>query len=68
MRDTLRGRGVSILMIEQNARAALEISDFGIVLELGQTRLMDTAERVLGDPRIGQLFLGGAMTDGDDNA
>jgi branched-chain amino acid transport system ATP-binding protein len=60
----LRGRGVSILMIEQNARAALEISDFGIVLELGQTRLVDTAGRVLNDPRVGQLFLGGAMADG----
>ena len=60
----LRGRGVTILMIEQNARAALGISDFGIVLELGQTRLVDTAERVLNDPRVGQLFLGGAMTDG----
>jgi branched-chain amino acid transport system ATP-binding protein len=60
----LRGRGVTILMIEQNARSALEISDFGIVLELGQTRLMDKAERVLNDPRIGQLFLGGAMTEG----
>jgi branched-chain amino acid transport system ATP-binding protein len=60
----LRGRGVSILMIEQNARSALQISDFGIVLELGQARLMDTAERVLNDPRIGQLLLGGAMTDG----
>lgn len=59
----LRDRGVSILMIEQNARSALEISDFGIVLELGQTRLFDRAERVLGDPRIGQLFLGGAMTE-----
>jgi branched-chain amino acid transport system ATP-binding protein len=59
----LRERGVSILMIEQNARSALEISDFGIVLELGQTRLVDTAERVLADPRIGQLFLGGTMTD-----
>src|SRR3954465_3784058 len=59
----LRDRGVSILMIEQNARSALEISDFGIVLELGQTRLVDTAQRVLNDPRIGQLFLGGAMTD-----
>ncbi len=57
----LRNRGVSILMIEQNARSALEISDFGIVLELGQTRLVDKAERVLNDPRIGQLFLGGAM-------
>jgi branched-chain amino acid transport system ATP-binding protein len=60
----LRGRGVTILMIEQNARSALEISDFGIVLELGRTRLMDKAERVLNDPRIGQLFLGGAMMEG----
>ena len=59
----LRDRGVSILMIEQNARSALEISDYGIVLELGQTRLVDTAQRVLNDPRIGQLFLGGTMTE-----
>jgi branched-chain amino acid transport system ATP-binding protein len=59
----LRDRGVSILMIEQNARSALEISDFGIVLELGQTRVVDHAERILRDPRIGQLFLGGAMTE-----
>ena len=60
---TLRDRGVSILMIEQNARSALEISDFGIVLELGRTRLVDKADRVLNDPRIGQLFLGGAMEE-----
>jgi branched-chain amino acid transport system ATP-binding protein len=60
----LRDRGVSILMIEQNARSALAISDYGIVLELGQTRLADKAERLLGDPRIGELFLGGAMKDG----
>ena len=60
---SLRDRGVTILMIEQNARSALEISDFGIVLELGQTRMVDKAERILNDPRIGQLFLGGAMED-----
>src|ERR1700680_3148554 len=60
----LRDRGVSILMIEQKARAALEISDFGIVLELGQTRIVDKAERILRDPRIGPLFLGGAMKAG----
>jgi branched-chain amino acid transport system ATP-binding protein len=59
----LRARGVSILMIEQNARSALEISDYGIVLELGRTRLVDKADKVLNDPRIGQLFLGGAMED-----
>ena len=57
----LRDRGVSILLIEQNARSALEISDFGIVLELGQTRLVDKADRVLSNPRVGQLFLGGAI-------
>ncbi len=59
----LRGQGVSILMIEQNARSALQISDYGVVLELGQTRLIDRADRVLSDPRIGQLFLGGAMAE-----
>jgi len=59
----LRDRGVTVLLIEQNARSALEISDFGIVLELGRTRLVDRAERLLNDPRIGQLFLGGAMED-----
>ena len=63
MLQQLRDRGVTVLLIEQNARSALEISDFGIVLELGRTRLVDSAERVLGDPRIGQLFLGGAMED-----
>ncbi|MGY3078618.1 branched-chain amino acid transport system ATP-binding protein [Bradyrhizobium sp. LM6.10] len=63
---SLRERGVTILMIEQNARSALEISDIGIVLELGQTRMVDGAKRILNDPRIGQLFLGGAMEE--DNA
>jgi branched-chain amino acid transport system ATP-binding protein len=33
------------------------------VLELGRTRLVDKAERVLNDPRIGQLFLGGVMAE-----
>ncbi len=59
----LRARGVSVLMIEQNARSALQISDYGIVLELGRTRMFDTARRVLDDPRVVQLFLGGVMTE-----
>jgi branched-chain amino acid transport system ATP-binding protein len=57
----LRGRGVSVLMIEQNARSALEISDYGLVLELGRTRIFDKAENVLNDPRVAQLFLGGVL-------
>ncbi len=57
----LRARGVTVLMIEQNAKRALEQSDFGIVLELGCTRMQDRAEKILADPRIGQLFLGGGL-------
>jgi len=57
----LRARGVTVLMVEQNARAALTISDFGIVLELGQTRIVDAAGKILNDPRIGKLFLGGGL-------
>jgi branched-chain amino acid transport system ATP-binding protein len=60
----LRGRGVSVLMIEQNARSALEISDYGLVLELGRTRIFDKADKVLNDPRVAQLFLGGVL-EGD---
>lgn len=57
----LRDRGVTILLIEQNARQALQISDYGLVLELGQTRIEDAAEAILADPRIAQLFLGGGL-------
>ena len=57
----MRERGITVLMIEQNAKRALEISDHGIVLELGRTRIADTAPAILADPRIGQLFLGGGL-------
>ena len=48
-------------MVEQNARSALEHSDYGIVLEMGQTRIEAEARAVLADRRVGQLFLGGGM-------
>jgi branched-chain amino acid transport system ATP-binding protein len=60
LRD-MRARGITVLMIEQNAKRALENSDYGIVLELGRTRIADRAEKILADPRIGQLFLGGGL-------
>jgi branched-chain amino acid transport system ATP-binding protein len=63
----LRSRGVTVLMVEQNARSALEMSDYGIVLELGRARTADKADRILGNPKIGQLFLGGSMV-GDSSA
>ena len=57
----LRDAGVTILLIEQNARAALAISDYGLVLEQGLTRIEDRADTILADPRIAQLFLGGGI-------
>jgi branched-chain amino acid transport system ATP-binding protein len=57
----LRAQGVTILLIEQNARQALAISDYGLVLEQGQTRIQDTAANILADPRVAQLFLGGGL-------
>jgi len=59
----LRASGVSLLMVEQNARAALELSDYGIVLEQGRTRIEDRADAILIDPRLQQLFLGGGLAD-----
>jgi len=56
----LRRQGTTILMVEQNARSALGISDDGIVLELGRTRMIGRAERLLNDPAVGHLFLGGS--------
>ena len=59
---SLRDSGVTILLIEQNAKQALQISDYGLVLEQGRTRIEDTAPNILADTRIAQLFLGGGLS------
>jgi branched-chain amino acid transport system ATP-binding protein len=61
----LREAGVTILLIEQNAKQALQMSDFGLVLEQGQTRIEDTATNILADSRIAQLFLGGGLAQAE---
>ena len=53
--------GMTILMVEQNARSALAIADRGYVLELGRERLEGPAERLLHDPAVAQLYLGGTL-------
>jgi ABC-type branched-subunit amino acid transport system ATPase component len=50
--------GVASLLVEQNARATLDISDRGYVLIAGQTRLEGSGEALLGDPEIAQHYLG----------
>ena len=56
-----RDKGVTIVLIEQNAKQALQMSDDALVLEQGQTRIEDSASKILTDPRIAQLFLGGGL-------
>ena len=54
----LRARGVAILLVEQNARAALEIADEGFVLETGEVTLAGTAAALARDPRVVETYLG----------
>jgi branched-chain amino acid transport system ATP-binding protein len=51
--------GISILMVEQNARQALEIADKGFVLVQGRNRFTDTGAALLADPDVRRSFLGG---------
>lgn len=59
----LREEGVSILLVEQNARAALEISDYGYVLETGSVVLEGPAAPLADDPRVQACYLGGGSDD-----
>jgi branched-chain amino acid transport system ATP-binding protein len=54
----LRRRGASILLVEQNARAALQISDRGYVLETGEVAFAGSARELADDPRVVETYLG----------
>jgi len=56
----LRDSGVAILLIEQNARAALEVADYGYVLETGEIGLQGPAAELARDPRVIETYLGTA--------
>ncbi|HUH39237.1 MAG TPA: ABC transporter ATP-binding protein, partial [Castellaniella sp.] len=55
---------VSILLVEQNARAALESSDFGYVLETGEMVLSGDSRMLSRDERVRETYLGGGNDDG----
>ncbi len=65
---TLRDRGMAILLVEQNARAALEIADEGYVLETGQVRLHGPARELARNPALTSLYLGGTTDQPDSSA
>ena len=51
--------GISILMVEQNAKQALKMADWGYVLSTGENRFEDTGPNLLSNPEVLELFLGG---------
>lgn len=56
--NDLRKKGVAILLVEQNARAALQVADYGYVLETGEVSLQGSGEELRTDPRVVESYLG----------
>jgi branched-chain amino acid transport system ATP-binding protein len=54
----LRRTGVAILLVEQNARAALQLADYGYVLEMGEVAIAGRSEELAGNPRVIESYLG----------
>jgi ABC-type branched-subunit amino acid transport system ATPase component len=54
----VKRRGIAIVMVEQNARRALELSDRGYVLDMGRNAYVGTGESLLRDPKVEELYLG----------
>ena len=54
----LRANGLSILLVEQNVRAALQVSDYGYVLEMGEIAIEGPSEQLAGDARVVETYLG----------
>ena len=54
----LKSTGVAILLVEQNARAALQIADYGYVLETGEVSLAGPSAELAADPRVIESYLG----------
>jgi branched-chain amino acid transport system ATP-binding protein len=55
----MRDAGTAVLLVEQNARRALETADIGCVLDLGRVHISGPARDLLADPQLGELYLGG---------
>jgi branched-chain amino acid transport system ATP-binding protein len=57
--ETIRKSGVTILLVEQNALAALRIADYAYVLESGHLKLEGDGSKLAKDPAIAKAYLGG---------
>jgi branched-chain amino acid transport system ATP-binding protein len=57
--EQIRAEGVTVVMVEQNALAALELSDRSYVMEQGRVSLTGTGQALLDDPQVQKAYLGG---------
>lgn len=62
---TINDAGVTVVMVEQNARRALAMSDRGYVLDLGRNRFQGAGQDLLENPEVAELYLGGTARIGD---
>ena len=62
--SALAAGGRTVLLVEQNARSGLAVSDVGVVLEAGMVRLVASAASLLDDPEVARLYLGAAAVPG----
>jgi branched-chain amino acid transport system ATP-binding protein len=58
----MRDAGIAVLLVEQNARRALETADIGCVLDLGRVHMSGPSRELLADPQLAELYLGGRPT------
>jgi branched-chain amino acid transport system ATP-binding protein len=57
--QTINQAGVTIVLVEQNAKAALRLANRGYILEVGNVVLQDSAEALLANPEVRKAYLGG---------
>ncbi len=62
----LRARGLSILLVEQNVRAALQVSDYGYVLEMGEVAAEGPSAELAQNPRVLETYLGQRRRDASE--
>jgi len=55
----IRARGIAILMVEQNARRSLAMSDYGYVLDMGRNHFEGAGPELLANEQVAELYLGG---------
>jgi branched-chain amino acid transport system ATP-binding protein len=63
----MQDNGRTILLVEQNVRAGLELASHGVVLEAGRVRLQGSGAEILANPQMRQLYLGGSPMEAADS-